>query len=130
MNQILICLLTLLFSLSGPAMGGYSFFERSSNAARVTPTGKLQPHPEAVGPHTSFEVDPHTGKVTKYETYQPQSNPRNPSQWEPVKRTDTQYADPHKHFNKATKTDVPTPHVHDPTTPGGVRSARPDELPR
>jgi len=34
MNHILICLLTLLFSLSGPAMGGYSEFGRSSLAAR------------------------------------------------------------------------------------------------
>jgi uncharacterized protein RhaS with RHS repeats len=92
--------------------------------------GKLAPHPNAVGAHTSFKVDPQTGKVTKYETYQPQSNPRNPSQWEPAKRVDTQYADPHNHFNKATQADVPTPHVHDPAAPGGIRSAIPDELPR
>ena len=37
MNHILICLLTLLFSLSGPAMGEYSDFGQSSNAARGTP---------------------------------------------------------------------------------------------
>ena len=34
-NHILICLLTLLCSLSGPAMGGYSDFWQSSNAARA-----------------------------------------------------------------------------------------------
>ena len=34
MNHILICLLALLFSLSGPAMGGYSHFWQSSLAAR------------------------------------------------------------------------------------------------
>jgi hypothetical protein len=34
MNQILICLLTLLFSLSGSAIGKYSDFWQSSNAAR------------------------------------------------------------------------------------------------
>jgi hypothetical protein len=36
-NHILIYLLTLLFSLSGPAMGGYSDFGHSSLAARGTP---------------------------------------------------------------------------------------------
>lgn len=35
MNQLFACLLTLLFSLSGPAMGKYSDFEQSSNAARA-----------------------------------------------------------------------------------------------
>jgi len=39
MNHILICLLTLLFSLSGPAMGEYSDFWQSSNAARGTARG-------------------------------------------------------------------------------------------
>jgi hypothetical protein len=33
MNHILLCLLTLLFSLSGPAMGEYSDFGSSSLAA-------------------------------------------------------------------------------------------------
>lgn len=37
MPHILACLLTLLFSLSGPAMGGYGDFERSSNAANSAP---------------------------------------------------------------------------------------------
>jgi hypothetical protein len=37
MNHILICLLTLLFSMSGPAMGEYSDFWQSSNAARTAP---------------------------------------------------------------------------------------------
>ena len=99
-------------------------------AAKTTPSGKLQPHPDASGSHTSFKVDPKTGKVTKYETYQPQPNPQNPSQWGFVKRVDTQYSPPHNHFNKATQTDVPTPHVHERTTAGGVRPALPDELPR
>lgn len=35
MHHILIGLLTLLFSLSGPTTGGYSDYERSSNAART-----------------------------------------------------------------------------------------------
>ena len=34
----LLLLLTLLFSLSGPAMGGYSDFGQSSTAAKTTPS--------------------------------------------------------------------------------------------
>jgi len=37
MTRLLLLLLTLLFSLSGPAMGGYIDFERSSLAAKATP---------------------------------------------------------------------------------------------
>lgn len=36
MNQLLLCLLTLLFSLSGPAMGEYGDFGRWSIAANAT----------------------------------------------------------------------------------------------
>ena len=36
MNQLLVCLLTLLFSLSGPAVGEYSDFGRWSIAAKAT----------------------------------------------------------------------------------------------
>jgi len=39
MTKQLLLLLTLLFSLSGPAMGEYSDFERSSLAAKTIPTG-------------------------------------------------------------------------------------------
>lgn len=49
MNQILICLLTLLFSLSGSAIGKYSDFWQSSNAAR----GPLQIAEEG-GRHAGF----------------------------------------------------------------------------
>lgn len=35
MTRTFIILLTLFFSLSGPAMGGYSDFGRSSNAANA-----------------------------------------------------------------------------------------------
>jgi len=37
MTRLLLLLLTLLFSLSGPAMGGYSDFERSVLAAKTAP---------------------------------------------------------------------------------------------
>jgi hypothetical protein len=90
----------------------------------------MQPNPNAEGPHTVFKVDQQTGKVKKYETYEPQTNPQNPNPWQTVKRVDTQNADPHTHFNKETQQQVPSPHVHDPATPGGVRPAQPDELPK
>jgi len=38
MTQILICLLVLLFSLSGPAMGQNAHFRQSSLAAEATPS--------------------------------------------------------------------------------------------
>lgn len=81
---------------------------------------------EPEGPFTSFRRDPSTGKITHYEEFQPQSNPRNPNKWESVKRVD---ATGKGHFNKATQQKVETPHVHDPKAPGGVRPARPDEIP-
>ncbi len=89
-------------------------------------SGKLQPNLSAEGSHTTLKVDPQTGKVTHYETWQPQSNPRNPNPWESVKRYD---ATGGAHYNKATKVDVVTPHVHDPATPGGVRAPLPEEMP-
>ena len=83
--------------------------------------------PEPSGPHSTFRRDPQTGKVTHYETKQPQTNPQNPNPWETVKRYD---GTGKPHFNKSTQRYVPTPHVHDPSTPGEVRPATPDEIPR
>ncbi len=92
--------------------------------------GRMKPDPNAQGPHTVFKVDPKTGKVTKYQTFEPQTNPRDPKPWKSTKRVDTQHGEPDRHFNKSTGKDVPTPHVHDPETPGGVRPAAPNELPQ
>jgi hypothetical protein len=66
------------------------------------------------------------GRVKKYTTYG-RSDPRDPVPFRPVKRFDR---DGKPHFNKVTGEYVPTPHVHDPTAPGGVRPPRPDEIPR
>ena len=41
MNQLLVCLLTLLFSLSSPAMGEYSDFGRWSIAANTAGRGPV-----------------------------------------------------------------------------------------
>jgi hypothetical protein len=86
----------------------------------------MRPDLRAGGPHTTFRVGP-SGKVTKYQTWELQSNPRNPAPWEPSNRFD---ADGDPHFNKVTKRYVPTPHMHDPRAPGGVRPAEPWEIPR
>jgi len=88
----------------------------------------LAPSPTAVGPHTVFRRDPVTGQITHYESFIPQTNPRNPNPWESIKRVDLR-GDPH--YNKVTGQDVPTPHVHEPNsiTPGGVLPALPAEIP-
>jgi hypothetical protein len=65
----------------------------------------MKPDPAAKGPHTTMKRDPQTGKVTNYETYRPQTNPRNPNPWESVKRVD---AKGKSHGG------VDTLHVHEP----------------
>ena len=89
--------------------------------------GRIRPDPKASGAHSVFKRDPQTGSITHYETYRPQTNPQNPNPWELVKRYD---AIGRARYNKATDTWVPTPHVNDPTVPGGVRPAMPHEIPR
>jgi hypothetical protein len=34
------------------------------------------------------------------------------------------------HYNKVTKKKVQTPHSHDPNTPGDIRDATPEDIPR
>ena len=89
--------------------------------------GRLAPHPDAEGPHTTFKTDPKTGRVTKYEEYKPQANPNDPKPWESVRRYDDRG---NGHFNKESGTRIYEPHVHDPSTPGGVRPALPHEIPK
>lgn len=89
--------------------------------------GNMQPGPGAAGPHSTFRVDPTTGQVIKWQEWKPTTDPRNPHPFEPGNRYDGR-GDPH--HNKATGEDVPTPHVHDPDAPGGVRPAKPDEIPK
>jgi len=82
---------------------------------------------DAVGPHSTFKRDPATDKVTGHAEWQP--NPRSPSGFEQTQPVDTQYANPHTHYNRVTGQQVPTPHAHDKNAPGGVRPADPTELP-
>lgn len=87
-------------------------------------TKKLEPDPEAEGPHSTYKRDPRTGETTGHAEWQP--NPRNPSGFDEAKRVDVRGA---PHFNKVTGEDVATPHTHGKGIPGGVRSATPDEVP-
>ena len=77
------------------------------------------------GPHTRFCTHGETGKITHYETYRPQTNPRNPNPWESVRRYDVNG----EHFNPVLKKYIQAPHMHDPYFPGGIRPVNPWELP-
>lgn len=100
---------------------------RRQQALAVDKKNKLTPDPNATGPHTTFRRDA-DGNVTTHQEWEPSQ--KNPTGFDAGKRVDTQYAKPTPHFNNTTGKDVPTPHVHDPSVPGGVRPATPDELPQ
>jgi filamentous hemagglutinin len=79
MTQFLVCLLTLLFSLSGPAMGEYSDFGRWSNAAKNTfpknPGDLLPDMPrtpkEHLEPNPYTRIRPEQHPLKLGETYAP-----------------------------------------------------------
>ena len=87
---------------------------------------RIAPDPDAQGPHTLIRRNPQTGQIIRYATYIPQTNPRNPAKWQLIKRVDL-IGD--EHYNKVLKKYIPVPHVHDPSCPGGIRPALPEELP-
>jgi RHS repeat-associated protein len=80
---------------------GIAFSKRHEN--------DLHPDPNATGPHSVVKRDPETGRVTNYETYRPQTNPRNPNPWEKVLRYDNK-GKPHP--DTITKQYI-LPHIHD-----------------
>ena len=84
---------------------------------------KLQPDPDAIGPHSTFKGDPNTRKITNYETYE--VNPKNPTGFDTKLRYDG-IGTPH--YNKKTGEEL-LPHVHDKNAPGGVRKPYPYEKP-
>ena len=91
---------------------------------------KLSPDPKATGAHSVYKNDSKTGEITSYETYKPQSNPKNPNKWEVEKKYHGTEARGGGHFNKKERVRVKTPHVHDPKVPGKVRVPRKDEIPK
>lgn|GEM_PF-4120016 len=105
--------------------GDHTYFVGDSEAWVHNECGKVA-ESIADGAHTVFKRDRTTGRISHYETRVPQTNPQNPNLWQMEKRFDGQGPG---HFNKITQQRVPTPHVHDPKTPGGVRPPTSDELP-
>ncbi|MFF3699333.1 RHS repeat-associated core domain-containing protein [Streptomyces sp. NPDC002221] len=87
--------------------------------------GNLCPHPDAEGPHTSFRRDGTTGEIDHYESYDRPSDPRDPRPFIPTKRVDVKGK---PHYDKQTKTRIPTPHVNLPD--GSAIPAEPWEIPR
>jgi hypothetical protein len=59
-----------------------------TEVAKKAGRNRFVPDANATGAHTVFRKDPLTGKVTHYETFRPQTNSKNPSLWESVKRYD------------------------------------------
>ncbi|MFE3607580.1 ricin-type beta-trefoil lectin domain protein [Streptomyces goshikiensis] len=87
--------------------------------------GNLCPFPDAEGPHTSFRRDGTTGEIDHYESYDRPSDPRDRRPWVSTKRVDVKGK---PHYDKKTKTSVPTPHVNQPD--GSARPAELWEIPR
>jgi hypothetical protein len=86
---------------------------------------RLKFDPNASEEHTVYKVDNETGLIRSYETFVKNDNPKFPYPFKSLKRVDM-LGKPH--YNNVTKQYVPTPHVNDPSVPGGVRPANPDEI--
>jgi RHS repeat-associated protein len=79
---------------------------------------KMHPDPLAEdAPHSVYQRNGTTGKIKKYETYGPQTNPKNPTKTKTIKRYDGE-GEPHD--------GVEPPHVHEGDN---CRPANPDEIP-
>lgn len=100
---------------------------RGTDGAKRTGRGKnrVDPDPKAEGPHSVPKRDAN-GNVTGYTEFAP-TDPRNPNPFEPVKRYD---GTGREHTNSKSGQVVPTPHVNEKATPGGVRPPRPEEIPK
>lgn len=92
-------------SLGGAAGLGENLGRVYSNRRK----NELKPDPKATGPHSTYKKDPITGKTTNYETYRPQTNPKNPTAWERIIRYD-EMGSPHR---ETISSKYILPHVHD-----------------
>ncbi|MGW2820690.1 RHS repeat-associated core domain-containing protein [Streptomyces sp. NPDC001443] len=75
-----------------------------------------RPNYDAEGPHTTFVRHGTTGQIKKYAEWAPQSNPRNPAPFEPVKRFDLE--GPFHTNPDGTKVDTPHMNLPDGTARG------------
>jgi hypothetical protein len=87
----------------------------------------LTPSRAAQGTHTVIRRCAWSSRILEYATYRPASSTPGPIAWERVLHAELEGS---PSFNRTTRRDVAPPHVHDPTVPGGVREARPEEIPR
>ena len=100
----------------------------SNATAKGKASNKLKPNKDANGDHTTFKRGD-DGNIHKYETYEKTKT----GHFNPKKRYDGGKPDgspgaPHR--NKKTGEAIPTPHVQGKGVDGGVRPARPDEIPK
>jgi RHS repeat-associated protein len=102
----------------------YNWIGHNSGGGRGS--NNLFPDTSATGEHSTYRQDSN-GNVTTYETWKP--NPQNPTGFDSVRRVDTQYSKGASHYNKVTGIEIPVPHVHDSTIPGGIGPAGPGDLP-
>jgi RHS repeat-associated protein len=118
-----------LAALSRLVRGGTATGQAERAAARIEgATGRgrnhLRPDERATGAHSTFRRD-RSGNVNHTQTWTP--NPRNPRGFDAGHRVDVTGK---PHINRRTGQVVPTPHVQGRGIPGGVRPARPAEIPR
>jgi len=83
----------------------------------------LKPDGRAEGEHSTFRRD-QNGNVSNTATFK--QNSQNPTGFDMKSRTDVSGK---AHVNKKTGESVPTPHVQGKEIPGGVRPAKPIEIP-
>jgi hypothetical protein len=130
-----LCLASAPAAAAGLAISGYGVGTALSGAGGLGENlgrmyskrskNDLKPDPDATGPHSTFKRDPTSGKVSNYRTWDP--NPQNPSNpWNSILGYDGVGSE---HFNKYDKEYYGTPHVHDPSSPGGLRYPRRGEIP-
>ncbi|MBT2398755.1 polymorphic toxin-type HINT domain-containing protein [Streptomyces sp. ISL-100] len=84
----------------------------------------LCPDEDAEGPHTTFRRDGATGNIDHYQEWVRPEDPRDPRPFIPGKRVDVKGQ---PHYDKKTKTSIPTPHVNLPGR--DVRPAESWEIP-
>lgn len=108
---------------------GFAAREGVTAATKSAGRNRFVPNANATGAHTVFRRDLSTGKVAHYETFRPQTNPRNPTPWESFKRYDGPGGVDDRHYNKVLKRYIDTPHIHDPYVPGGIRVPESWEIP-
>lgn len=118
---------TVLFKNSLDNSSLPEFGNKSGGSREEPPNGSLKPVIGAGGAHSVFKRNS-KGSVSKYETYSPQTNPRDPKPWESIKRYDGPGSN--AHFNKVLEQYIDTPHIHEPQCPGGVRPASSWEMPK